>query len=133
MTMAEPASILIADDDAVIRRMYTIMLERAGYEVTCVADGQAVLVQIARRMPDLLVLDYMMPYVNGLEVLNQLARKPETASLPVLLISAALTEPDLAAQPMARHMQVELAPKPVAMSDLVARVERLLHQPPIAA
>lgn len=130
MAMGEPRSILIADDDALIRRMFGIMLSKAGYEVIQAGDGREALAQIARHRPDLLVLDFMMPYLTGVEVLKQLARNPQTASLPVLMISAAVTEADLAGEPVMQQMRVELLSKPVGFKELVDCVERLLQQAP---
>lgn len=128
MLMTESLSILIADDNHLICKLYSMTLARAGYQVATAADGRETLEQIAQRQPDLLVLDYMMPHMNGIEVLNQLVRNPQTAAIPVLVTSAAVTEIALACEPITRQMAVGMLPKPVGMKDLLAHVEHLLSR-----
>jgi DNA-binding response OmpR family regulator len=87
--------VLIADDDLDIRELVTFKLERAGHEVIAVADGEAALVETRRIMPDLVLLDIMMPRRTGLEVCQALRDDPATAKLPVILLTAKAQEADV--------------------------------------
>jgi len=74
------ARILVAEDDAALRRLYTIWLESAGHQVTEAADGREALEQIQRRAPEAAILDVEMPFVDGLSVARYLhARDARTA------------------------------------------------------
>ncbi|HJZ85937.1 MAG TPA: response regulator [Polyangia bacterium] len=83
-----PARILVCDDDPHIRVICREVLERAGYQVEEAPDGQAALEAIARALPDLLVLDVMMPELDGYQVLRRLKSEQATAELPVIFLSA---------------------------------------------
>ena len=78
------AAILVAEDDAALRLLYTMWLESAGHRVTAVADGRAAIAAIQRLVPDAAVLDVEMPFVDGLAVCRYLhARDPNVAVLVV--------------------------------------------------
>lgn len=82
-------SILVVDDMEANRTMLVRRLEKLGYEVTSADSGPAALALIETRAPDLLLLDYMMPQMSGLEVLQRLrSGRPETADLPVIMVTA---------------------------------------------
>lgn len=82
-------SILVVDDMEANRTMLARRLEKLGYRVTSVDSGPAALAQIEIRAPDLLLLDYMMPQMSGLEVLQRLrSGRPETADLPIIMVTA---------------------------------------------
>jgi PleD family two-component response regulator len=83
--------ILVADDDPVLRMLLATVLERHGFEVITVPSGDA-LVRTARDiMPDLLLVDVMMPVMDGLEAIRQLRQDTRTSHLPMLLITAQST------------------------------------------
>src|SRR5438128_2692379 len=88
--------ILAVDDQASIRRLVEINLERAGYRVTTAADGQDALRQIAVERPDMVVLDVTMPEVDGYEVLRRLRADAETAGIPVMLLTGRARDLDIA-------------------------------------
>jgi len=81
-------SVLVVDDEPNIRRLVQVHLEAAGYRVTTAADGRAALEQFGRVRPDLVLLDVMMPEMDGLEVLRHLKAHPESAGVPVVLLTA---------------------------------------------
>src|SRR5947207_393485 len=87
--------VLIADDDADIRELVEFKLAAAGFEVDAVGDGQAALDQVRADPPDVVVLDLMMPRLNGLEVCAALRGSPETARLPIILLTAKAQEADI--------------------------------------
>src|SRR3712207_6612241 len=80
--------ILVADDDPVLRTLIAAVLEGQGFEVVTVPSGDA-LVRAAREvLPDLLLIDVMMPVMDGLEAVRQLRNDTRTSHLPMLLITA---------------------------------------------
>jgi len=81
------AKILLVDDDALLVRMYQKKLENDGYEVATAADGDVALTIVGEFKPDLILLDIMMPKVNGLQVLTKLKENKETSNIPVILLT----------------------------------------------
>lgn len=89
------AHVLIADDDADIRDLVAFKLTQNGHRVTAVEDGMAAL-RTAREQPvDLALLDIRMPGMSGLDVCRELRAAPETATLPVIMITARSQEGDI--------------------------------------
>ncbi|MET7691779.1 response regulator [Streptomyces sp. NPDC005483] len=89
------ARVLIADDDSDIRDLVAFKLTQSGHEVTAVEDGMAAL-KVARTQPvDLALLDVRMPGMSGLDVCRELREAPETATLPVIMITARSQEGDV--------------------------------------
>jgi two-component system, OmpR family, phosphate regulon response regulator PhoB len=82
------AAILIVEDDAYCARLLNIRLEHAGHVVTIAADGDAALQAIRESLPDLIVLDLLLPRLNGAQLAQQLRHDPRTASIPILLVTA---------------------------------------------
>ncbi|MCC7262635.1 MAG: response regulator [Candidatus Latescibacteria bacterium] len=80
--------LLVADDDPAVAELMRQLLGEEGWQISAAADGQQALDQIALQQPDLLLLDLMMPGVDGFEVLRRLRQQPETAALPVVVITA---------------------------------------------
>ena len=87
--------ILAVDDEFYIRRLLEVNLQRAGYRVTMAGDGQEALDQIQRELPDMVLLDVMMPRVDGFEVLRRLKADPRTAGIPVLMLTAKAQDADI--------------------------------------
>jgi len=79
--------ILIVEDDPLLSRMYQIIFSSNAYEVTAAADGQDGLNQIRSQKPDLILLDIMMPKLNGMEVLKQIKNDPEVRNIPVVVLT----------------------------------------------
>jgi DNA-binding response OmpR family regulator len=90
-----PKTVLIADDDEDILNLVRFRLERDGLRVLLARDGQQALQTAREERPDLCVLDVMMPKLNGLEVLMQLRRDPDTAAMPVIMLTARAHEADV--------------------------------------
>lgn len=89
------AKILIIDDDALMVRMYQTKLKSDGYEVATAADGKEGMEKIKKETPDLVLLDIMMPVMNGLELLKKLKADKETKNLPIVLLSNVGEEADI--------------------------------------
>ncbi len=87
--------ILVADDEPDMRSLLSDLLEAAGHEVTEAENGQIAYQQIQREAPDLVLMDVLMPMMNGIQVLQRLRNDPTTQTLPVILLTAfALAEGD---------------------------------------
>jgi DNA-binding response OmpR family regulator len=118
------ASILVAEDQTDIRELLVMNLRGAGYAVEAVADGTAALASQSERPSDLLVLDLMMPGLDGLEVCKAL--RARGGSTPILMLTAKSTELD-------RVLGLELGAddyltKPFSLAELLARVKALLRR-----
>jgi two-component system alkaline phosphatase synthesis response regulator PhoP/two-component system response regulator VicR len=93
--MERKYKILAVDDEPHIRRLVQVNLERHGYEVVTAADGKDALEKVASEKPDLVVLDVMMPYMDGFEVLQTLRKNAETRELPVIMLTAKAQDADV--------------------------------------
>jgi CheY-like chemotaxis protein len=80
--------VLVADDEPALLKVLKLRLEIEGFEVALAEDGAAALQRIRQRRPDLVVLDMMMPEMNGLEVVHELKRDEALRDLPVIILSA---------------------------------------------
>lgn len=119
-----PAQILVAEDQTDIRDLLVMNLRQAGYDVTAVADGPAALASQNEQASDLLILDLMMPGLDGLEVCKALRARGRT--MPILMLTAKSTELD-------RVLGLELGAddyltKPFSLAELLARVKALLRR-----
>jgi DNA-binding response OmpR family regulator len=117
------ATILVVEDARELAQVIARELEAGGYSVLRAADGRTALDLVARNNPDLLVLDWMLPGMSGLDVLRELRRE---RAIPVLMLTARGEEAD-------RVIGLELGaddylPKPFGMRELVARVRALLRR-----
>lgn len=81
------AKILIVDDDALLVRMYEKKLVNDGYDVATASEGQEALQKLQTDIPDLMLLDIMMPIMNGLEVLKKIKSDEKTKNLPVIMLT----------------------------------------------
>ena len=115
--------ILVVDDDAKIVRLVRTYLERAGYRVIEAADGRAALSAIALEMPALVVLDVMLPEVDGIAVLKAVRRTDRT---PVIILSArGLVDDRITGLAAGAD---DYLPKPFSPAELVLRVQRILER-----
>lgn len=93
-----PQRILVVDDEAHIVQVLTFKLRNAGYEVLTAVDGEEGFELASSELPDLIITDFQMPYMTGLELCRALAEQESTANLPVLMLTArgyALDDDDL--------------------------------------
>ncbi len=121
--MAPPVRILVVDDDPHLREVVVFALRQAGFEVEEAADGSAALSAVARAAPALMVLDIVMPELDGLEVCRELRKK---TSLPIVFLSSRDDEVD-------RILGLEMGgddylTKPFSPRELVARVKAVLRR-----
>jgi two-component system alkaline phosphatase synthesis response regulator PhoP len=87
--------ILAVDDEKHIVRLIQVNLERAGYEVITANDGKEALDMVAAEQPDLVVLDVMMPVMDGFETLRNLKANPATREIPVIMLTAKAQDADV--------------------------------------
>jgi len=118
--------ILVVEDEADIRELLRYNLAQEGFAVEEAGDGAEALDRITRRAPDLMVLDLMLPQMSGLELCRRMRSNPETAKLPILVVTAKGAEVD-------RILGLEMGAddyvvKPFSPREVVARVKALLRR-----
>jgi putative two-component system response regulator len=117
-------TILVADDQASNRELLEELLTAQGFKVVTVADGAAVLQELARTQIDLVLLDVMMPYLNGFEVCEKIKSNPDTYLIPVILVTALSDKQDRMEGIKANAD--DFLSRPVDRPELLARVGSLL-------
>ena len=116
-------SILVVEDEPSIAEVVSLYLTRAGYQVTAACDGEAALSSLARQLPDLVVLDLMLPKVSGLEITRWLRQRGDT---PIIMLTARREEADrIAGLEMGADDYVV---KPFSPQELVSRVRAVLRR-----
>lgn len=132
--MNTPVEVLIVDDDDLIRDNLGSILERSGFQVITAANGQQALEILARQRPDILVLDVLMPNMNGRDLLRLLRQKSDW--LPVIMLTQV---GDAAERAMALEEGADdYINKPFDIHELIARIKTVLRriqvgQPPLTA
>jgi len=124
--MARVTRVLVVEDDPDIAQLVAHYLEKSGFSVDRLANGRDALTAIAARPPDVLVLDLMLPQVDGLEICRVVRGNPATAALPVIMLTARAEESD-------RIVGLEIGAddylaKPFSPNELVARVRALVRR-----
>lgn len=120
--------VLLAEDDEDVRALAEFVLRREGFDVTAVADGAAALAAAAERTPSVAVLDVSMPRMDGLEAARRLRERPEMSTVPIMLLTARVTEAD---RERGRHAGVDAQlDKPFSPALLAERVRELLEGRP---
>ncbi|MEE9139929.1 MAG: phosphate regulon transcriptional regulator PhoB [Alphaproteobacteria bacterium] len=120
------ARILIVEDEDSIVTLLRYNLESRGFRVSSAADGEEGLAMIEDEPPDLLILDWMLPFASGIEVCRQIRRRPETRRLPIIMLTAKGEEAD-----RIRGLESgadDYVSKPFSPSEVVARVRALLRR-----
>ncbi len=118
--------ILVVDDEAVLVETIAYNLEQAGYQVVTITDGSSVLEAARSEAPDLIILDIMLPGIDGLEVCRQLRRESTTATTPIVMLTAKSDEIDKVV-----GLEVgadDYVTKPFGRRELLARVRALLRR-----
>src|SRR6185437_4450801 len=124
-TMSRPL-VLVVEDEAALVTMLRYNLEKQGFRVDEAADGQEALTRIAEAQPDLVLLDWMLPVVSGIEVCRQIRRRPATRELPVIMVTARTEDQDAV-----RALNTgadDYITKPFNMDSLLARIRALLRR-----
>ena len=124
--MADKKLILLVDDDPDFVEAVRVIVENGGYEVTVAYDGQEGLEAVAERKPDLIVLDVMMPVMNGHEACAKLKGRKETADIPIILLTAVadrVTTSTYTHRDMLESEAEDYMPKPVEPAELLERIK----------
>ena len=118
--------ILVVEDEESLATLLQYNLDKEGYRVEVCADGEEALIRIDEKPPDLLVLDWMLPTVSGIEVCRRLRQRAATRNLPIIMLTARSEETD-----RVRGLDTgadDYIVKPALMSELCARVRAVLRR-----
>jgi two-component system, OmpR family, phosphate regulon response regulator PhoB len=118
--------VLVVEDEDALATLLDYNLVKEGFRADRAADGEEALLKVSEEPPDLIILDWMLPKVSGVEVCRQLRAGPETRRIPVLMLTARGEEAD-----KVRGLDTgadDYLVKPFAMSELVARIRALLRR-----
>jgi two-component system phosphate regulon response regulator PhoB len=119
-------TIIIAEDEDALATLLQYNLEKEGYRVILAGDGEEALLVIEEHKPDILLLDWMLPKVSGIEVCRRLRQKTETRNLPILMLTARGEESD-----RIRGLDTgadDYVVKPFSMTELLARIRAVLRR-----
>lgn len=122
--------VLFADDDTVLHRVLGHRLNREGFSVQSAYNGREALEFAREEPPDLLILDGMMPELDGFAVLREWRREPKLAGIPVIMLTARNREDDVVGA--LAEGAVDYLTKPFSPAELVARVRRFITSGPVA-
>ena len=119
-------TILVVEDEVPLLTLLRYNLEKQGFRVDEAADGEEALLRVAEGRPDLVLLDWMLPALSGVEVCRQLRRRPGTRDLPIIMVTARTEDQDAV-----RALDTgadDYISKPFAMESLLARIRALLRR-----
>lgn len=122
------ARILIAEDDPASSRLLDYRLRSLGHETITVLDGGEAVKTAMKAKPDLILLDIMMPVLNGFQVLRKLKRQEATKDIPIIMLTAKAQEKDVVFG--LETGAVDYIIKPFSFAELIARVNRTLSSSP---
>lgn len=122
---SQPATLLIVDDEPQVRKLLETLLQHEGYQTLSAGSGEEALQLVARQPPDLILLDIMMPGMDGYEVATQLKGDETTAGIPIIMLSA-LSEPSARVSGLESGAE-EFISKPIERVELWLRVRNLLR------
>lgn len=118
--------VLIAEDEPAVVELLLYNLGKEGYEVGVARDGEEALVMLRERVPDILLLDWMLPKTTGIEVCRQTRNRPETRNLPIIMLTARSEEAD-----RIRGLDTgadDYVTKPFSTTELIARIRAVLRR-----
>ena len=116
--------VLVVDDDPVVIRLVKEILKTLGYQVETARDGIDAMVLVKKEKPDLIVLDIMMPELNGYDVLRTLKFTDEFKDIPVLLLTAREQELD---RRIGEMMGIDYLQKPVNREAFIERIQKIMQ------
>jgi two-component system phosphate regulon response regulator PhoB len=119
-------TVLVVEDEDALATLLQYNLEKEGYRVILAGDGEEALILVQEELPDLVVLDWMLPKVSGIEVCRRLRQRNESRNLPILMLTARGEESD-----RVRGLDTgadDYVVKPFAMSELTARIRAVMRR-----
>ncbi len=120
------ARILVVEDEEAISHLLAYNLRKEGFTVAAIADGDEAMIAVDEHRPDLILMDWMLPIVSGIELCRQMRARPETREIPVIMLTARGEEED-----RVRGLELgadDYVTKPFSMSELVARMRAVLRR-----
>lgn len=118
--------VLVVEDEEALATLLEYNLKREDFEVALASDGEEALMKIDESLPDIVILDWMLPKVSGIEVCRRLRLKPETKNIPVIMLTARSEESD-----RIRGLEIgadDYMTKPFSTNELIARVRAVLRR-----
>ncbi|MBQ1541756.1 phosphate regulon transcriptional regulatory protein PhoB [Caulobacter sp. CCUG 60055] len=118
--------VLVVEDEDALATLLHYNLDKEGYRVSLASDGEEALMQVDEQMPDLIVLDWMLPKVSGIEVCRRLRNRAETRNIPIIMLTARGEESD-----RIRGLDTgadDYIVKPFSMTELTARIRAVLRR-----
>ncbi|MEN5145145.1 phosphate regulon transcriptional regulator PhoB [Brevundimonas diminuta] len=118
--------ILVMEDEDALATLLQYNLEKEGYDVAVAADGEEGMLQVDERTPDLILLDWMLPKLSGIEVCRRIRGRAETRNLPIIMLTARGEETD-----RVRGLDTgadDYMTKPFSMTELTARIRAVLRR-----
>lgn len=118
--------VLVVEDEDALATLLQYNLEKEGYEVVVATDGEEALTLVSERLPDLILLDWMLPKVSGIEVCRRLRGRNEARNVPIIMLTARGEESD-----RIRGLDIgadDYVTKPFSMSELTARLRAVLRR-----
>ena len=118
--------VLLVEDEPAQREILAYNLAAEGFEVVQAADGEAALIAVQDHLPDMILLDWMLPHVSGIEVCRRLRARPETRGIPIIMLSARSEEVD-----KVRGLETgadDYVIKPYSVMELMARLKAQLRR-----
>lgn len=125
-TVLHKPLVLVVEDEAPLVTLLRYNLEKEGFRVAVAGDGEAALLAVAEQAPDVMVLDWMLPLLSGIEVCRQVRSKPQGGQLPILILTARGEESD-----KLRGLDTgadDFMTKPFSTPELIARLRALLRR-----
>lgn len=119
-------NILVVEDEDALSTLLQYNLDKEGYEVRVAGDGEEALTLVSERLPDIIILDWMLPKISGIEVCRRLRQRPESRNVPIIMLTARGEESD-----RIRGLDTgadDYVIKPFAMSELSARIRAVLRR-----
>lgn len=120
------AKVLVVEDEEALSALLSYNLEKEGFEVAICSDGDDALIMVDEETPDLVLLDWMLPNVSGIEICRQLRARVETREVPIIMLTARGEEDD-----RVRGLDLgadDYITKPFSMTELVARIKAILRR-----
>jgi two-component system, OmpR family, phosphate regulon response regulator PhoB len=120
------AKVLVVEDELALSELLSYNLTKEGFDVSVAADGDDAMIAVDEQRPDIVLLDWMLPNVSGIEICRQIRARPETHDIPVIMLTARSEDED-----RVRGLNTgadDFVTKPFVLSELVARMKAVLRR-----
>jgi len=129
--MEKQARVLIADDDPDVREFLKLILEGTSHKLTFAANGEEVMEKVNEQIPDLLVLDLLMPKKDGFEVIKELKKESKYSKIPILILTSVKKEASERRYELETGLSLDVddyVEKPINPQDFIHRIEKILNR-----